>query len=210
MTSTPTPIPRPEPVASSDGPKSSTAAPPTTKPDTLNTAPRQYVDDLMPSENYFATWYFLNLAALATIGSLSVRPSPSGDEDAKLLLAIPATVFFFITGAGVFIMTYGVWPRTGHQRILSSILGFTATLIYGITVPSWTVGVGQTLGREFCLLSGFHVGFWIEGVTGLMGLVLEALKNSKEEPLPRKIRTVGGKDAAKTQPSSSSGAAQNL
>ncbi|KXH57757.1 hypothetical protein CSAL01_05908 [Colletotrichum salicis] len=208
MTSTPTPVPQTEP-ASSDGSKPSTTGASTTKPDTPNPGPQENNNNDSAPENYFATWYLINLAALAAIGSLSVRPPPTtGTEEGKVLLAVFATILFFVSGLGLIMMAYDVWPRTGHQRLLGSLLGVTAALIYGITAPSWTVGVGQTLGREFCLLSGFHVGFWIEGVTGLMGLVLKALKNSKEEPLPRKIIAAGG-DVAKAQPSSSSSAAQN-
>ncbi|KAL2883066.1 hypothetical protein SGCOL_001253 [Colletotrichum sp. CLE4] len=199
-----------EPAASRDGPNPSITVPSTTKPDTPNTEPSQTNNNVDSApENYFATWYLINLAALATIGSLSVRPpSTTGTEEGKVLLAVFVTILFFASGFGTIITAYDVWPRTGHHRFLSSLLGVTPALIYGITAPSWTVGVGQTLGREFCLLSGFHVGFWIEGVTGFMGLVLRALKNSREEPLPRKIITAGG-NVTKARPSSSSSAAQN-
>ncbi|OHE98978.1 G-patch domain-containing protein [Colletotrichum orchidophilum] len=152
--------------------------------------------------------YFINLATLATIGSLSVRISPSGDEEPKLLLAVPAVSLFLVSGVGVIITMYDVWPRTGHRRLLGSILGFTATLVYAITIPSWTFGIGQVLGRGFYLLSGFHVGFWLESVTGFMGRVLKALENSKEEPLPQKNRSAD-EGTARAQLSSSS-AAQDI
>ncbi|KAK1636445.1 hypothetical protein BDP81DRAFT_427624 [Colletotrichum phormii] len=102
MTSKPMPVPQMEPAASSDGPKPSTTVPSTTKPDTSNAEPSQTNNDIESApENYFATWYLINLAALATIGSLSVRPPPTtGTEEGKVLLAVFATILFFVSGLG--------------------------------------------------------------------------------------------------------------
>ncbi|KAK6227318.1 hypothetical protein QIS74_00873 [Colletotrichum tabaci] len=153
----------------------------------------------MPPQNYFATWYFINLGALLIIGSLTVKSS-SITRPSKIQLVVPAAVAFLASGIGTIIMTYDVWPRSGHARILGSATGFCLMLAYVIVTPGWGEGVEGDFARLACALSGFHLGFVLESVTGGAGRFLKLLEGAREEPEPPRSRAAWDR-GAKPQPS---------